>query len=99
VRGAAGLRLLAADLRGEVPRTLPGHLTRFALPLGARRSMDGASLLREAGLPAAAACLEHRARLLGEAQWSGMRADWPAVADRMERLAVLDDELLGALPV
>jgi hypothetical protein len=98
VRGAAGLRLLAADLRGEVPRPLPGHLTRFALPLGARRSLDGAAFLREAALPAAAACMEHRARLLGEAQWSAMRGDWPAVADLIERLAILDDELLAALP-
>ena len=96
-RGAAALRLLAADLRGEVPATLPGHLTRFALPLGARRGLDGAAFLREAGLDEAGACMERRARLLGEAQWSAMRADWPDVAELMEWLARAEDELVEAL--
>jgi hypothetical protein len=96
-RGAAALRLLAGDLRGDVPSTLPGHLTRFALPLGARRCLDAALFLREAGLPHAGACMERRARVLGEAQWSAARWDWPAVADLVDRLADHEGELLAAM--
>lgn len=95
--GPRALRLLAADLRGAVPAGLAGHLTGFALPLGARRALDAAGFLAEADRPAAARAMETQALLLGEAQYLAARGRWPEAADVAERLARLQDDLAAAL--
>jgi hypothetical protein len=95
--GSRALRLLAADLRGAVPAGLAGHLTGFALPLGARRALDAAGFLAEADRPAAARAMEAQALLLGEAQYLAARGRWPEAADVAERLAGLQDDLAAAL--
>lgn len=95
--GPRAVRLLAADLRGSIAKRLAGHLTSFALPLGARRSHDAAVFLREAGRVEAAGLLERRARCFGEAQYWAVQERWEQAADLMEAVADLDDALIQAL--
>jgi hypothetical protein len=67
--GAHALRLLADDLRGEVPSPLAANLMHFALPLAARRRLDASSFLREAGKEEVAENMRGQALLFGEAQY------------------------------
>ncbi|WP_273841680.1 hypothetical protein [Rubrobacter calidifluminis] len=95
--GPRALRMLAGDLRREMPPVLVGHLTHFALPLAARRGLDAARFLREACREEAAGILEGQARLFGEAQYLAVRRRWPEVAAVVERLAGMEEELAGLL--
>lgn len=95
--GVRVFAMLAKDLRGEVPDSLVSHLLHFALPLAARRNLDAAAFMREAGIPGAAACLERQARLFGLAQYSGAHGQWASVADVMEQLAEQESALIAAL--
>jgi hypothetical protein len=91
------LGLLAADLRGDVPAALASHLVYFALQLAARRCLDAAGFLREAGNAAAPGLLNRKARLFGEAQSLAARHDWASVAVLVERLADVERELVQVL--
>ncbi|HET9919330.1 MAG TPA: hypothetical protein VFQ30_05780, partial [Ktedonobacteraceae bacterium] len=97
--GVRVFSMLAKDLRSEVSRSLVDHLLHFALPLAARRNLDAASFMQEAGIPGAAACLERQARLFGLAQYSGAHGQWASVADVMEQLAEQESALIAALEI
>ncbi len=93
------MRMLAADVRGEVSPRLHGCLIHFLLPLAARRYLDGAHFFAEARLPKAAAILDRQARLCGEAQTLAIQERYPEVAQRIDGLAECDvalAELLAA---
>lgn len=91
--GVRALRLLAEDLRGSVPPALAAHLTRFALPLAARRALDAARFLAEAEERAAVRIFEEQARLFGEAQYLAAGERWNASANVVEHVASLEEEL------
>jgi hypothetical protein len=95
--GVQALYLLARDLRGKVPEKLTGHLLHFALPLAARRHLDGAAFLREVGKEEAAACLEQQALLFGAAQYKAAHKHWSQVADIIEHIAEIESKLLTVL--
>lgn len=95
--GVEALALLAADLRGKVPANLASHLVWFALPLAARRALDAAAFLSEAGLKSAAAIQAEQARVYGQANYLAVQGRWGEVATRIEQLVRLEADLVAAI--
>jgi len=91
------LELTADLLRQAVPTRLAGHLTNFALPLAARRRLDAAACLGEAGHPRAGTLLAQAARLFGAAQYPAARGRWTAAADSLDEITGLEGELISVL--
>lgn len=95
--GIQALRLLAQDLRGEVPAGLQGHMVNFAIPLAARRCLDAAAFLLEAGKEVAGANMRRQAELFGRAQYLAANEWWVDVAGIIEQLAEAESELVAVL--
>jgi len=95
--GHRALRALAAVLRDGPPEDLERRLIVFSLPTAARRAVDAARFLAEAGLPSAASAMGREAVLWGRSCSAVARRDWPGAADLVERLADAEQELAGAL--
>lgn len=95
--GARVFSLLSQDARKHVSDPLAAHLRYFALPLAARRCLDAAMFLHEAGRVEAAEVMEHQARLFGSAQYQAVHEHWTIVADLLERLATLETRLVAVL--
>lgn len=96
--GTHALYRLIEDLRkNEKPPQILNSLMYFVFPLAARRSVDGAVFLSEAGLQEAARCMEQQGLLLGQAQYLAVHKRWDEVAELMERLAVIEQELIVSL--
>jgi hypothetical protein len=96
--GAHALRMLAADLRApQPPVSITASLATFTLPLGARRAIDAAAFLREAGLPEAAHCMEQQALLCGQAQYLATHQHYEQIAELLERLAKVEQEITERL--
>jgi hypothetical protein len=94
LRGAEALRCLAEDLCGKVSERVRGHLVWFALPLAARRCLDGARFLGEAYLPELAGNFECQARLFERMQSDAVARRWSAVAGAMMRLGDLEEQFV-----
>ncbi len=88
---------LAQDLRKPVPASLANHLYRFALPLAARRALDAAAFLQEAGKPNAATYLQEQAQLFGLAQYQAAQKKWTKVSALIEQLGEIEDKFVAAL--
>ena len=96
VRGGVEVfSLLARDLRNRVSRNLASHLLRFALPLAARRCQDAAVFLES--YQQAATILEKQARLFGRAQYEGARKRWTQVAESIEQIGMLEQQLIEVM--
>jgi hypothetical protein len=95
--GHRALRALAGAVRGGPPEALERHLVVFLLPTAARRSVDAARFLAEAGLPAAAAAMGEEAELWGRSCSAASRRDWARAGDLLQQLADAEQELVAAL--
>lgn len=95
--GVEALTLMAQTLRDEAASDLKGTMQYFALPLAAKRNMDGAAFLHEAGKEEAAQIMERQAVLYGEAQYHAAHGQWEKVADLIERVAELEQQLIAAV--
>jgi hypothetical protein len=95
--GVCVFSLLSQDMRERVSDPLAAHLRYFALPLAARRCLDAAMFLHEAGRVEAAEVMEHQACLFGSAQYQAVHEHWTIVADLLERLATLETRLVTVL--
>jgi hypothetical protein len=92
--GGAVIRGLAKHLRpGRVPQGERGFLTAFTFPLGARRALDYAAFFAGGGDDRLAAAKQGQARLLGECLLAANGDHWPRVADALDALADLEEEL------
>ncbi len=69
-----------------------GHLTRFALPLGAKRAMDYASFFAEF-LPSLSEIKQAQAREFGACHSHVVAGRWRDAADVLERLADIEDQI------
>ncbi|WP_069804593.1 hypothetical protein [Thermogemmatispora onikobensis] len=69
----------------------------FALPLASRRLLDAALFVSEAGLAAAAACLQEQALLCGQAQLYLVQQKRQLLQDCLQRLTALEAELPALL--
>jgi hypothetical protein len=95
--GHRALRELARVLRDGPPEGLERQLIVFSLPTAARRAVDAARFLAEAGLPAAASAMGREAVLWGRSCSAVARRDWSGAAELVDRLADAEQELAGAL--
>ncbi|MBX5455357.1 MAG: hypothetical protein IRZ31_00525 [Thermogemmatispora sp.] len=96
--GVAALKRLMVALQAERwSRSLERQLVGFVLPLASRRLLDAALFLSEAGLAAAATCLQEQALLCGRAQWFLVQRKRQALQDCLQRLVVLEKELPALL--
>ena len=72
------------------------HLSRFALPLGAKRALDFASFFGP--YSRTLADLKYRqSRLFGEAHSCLLRRDWKGTAHQFRQLADLEDKIQGEI--
>jgi hypothetical protein len=92
--GDGVIRGLAKHLEpGRVAEGERGFLAAFTFPLGARRALDYADFFAKGGDAELAAAKWGQARLLGECLLAANRDDWSRVADALDELADLEEEL------
>lgn len=92
VGGTAILRLAERVRSGELPPSLYGHMTGFALPVAARRADDFAAFFAPRA-PDLADLKEVQARLFGRAQTLLVRRDRAGAADTFAALAAVEDQI------
>lgn len=84
----------ALELLKETPSpAFAGLLTHFALPIGARRSIDAREFMKEAGKNKLAELYEAKARLFGSAQYFAVSQNWKKVAECFKNLAEIEGQL------
>jgi hypothetical protein len=91
--GDAAVCALAKHLPGQVAEGERGSLTASTFPLGARRALDYAAFFAKGGDAELAAAKQGQARLLGECLLAANRDDWSRVADALDELADLEEQL------
>ena len=95
--GPSALLRVADLLRTDNPPSTLCELQYFALPLGARRCLDGADFLRSAGLVQASSIMTRKAVLYGRAQYDAVHKNWAAVANVFTELAAAEAEFVATL--
>lgn len=95
--GPAAFEMAAATVKDGPPDSFIGHLVYFALPLGARRSLDAAGFLDQAGATDAAGLMAEKAEIYGRAQYHAVQRDWAQTAELFEHLATLESEIAQKL--
>lgn len=73
-----------------------GHLTRFALPLGAKRAMDYASFFAPF-LPSVGNIKRHQAQEFGACLSHVVASNWSAASASLQRLADIEDQIAAQL--
>lgn len=91
--GQAAFTRATEVLGGGPPPPFATLLTNFALPLGARRCLDGATFMHEAGNTALAALLVQKAKCYGSAQYHASKGDWRTAMRRFTELGELESQL------
>ena len=94
--GEAARRLAEMIEAGTHPE-LRGHLTHFAVRVGARRAADAATCLARIGLQEAAEIKDRQARLIGALQYPLVVGDDATAADCLRMLAPTYEKLEAAL--
>lgn len=95
--GVRAIELTVELLQQPVSARLAGHLTSFALPLAARRRIDAAAFLREAGNPQAGELLARQAGVFGSAQYRSAMGEWLQVRSALSEIAALERQLIASL--
>jgi hypothetical protein len=72
-------------------------LSRFSIPVGARRRADAAACFADVGATAVAEALHRQAREIGRLQYPAVRRDTQALARGLRRLGELHEELADAV--
>ena len=96
---ASAAMRLARLVETEYTPSLRGHLTYFAVRVGARRAADAATCLARVGLDEAAGVMERQARLIGSLQHPLTVGRTSAAADTLRELAETYGPLEEALAV
>ena len=87
----------AEMLRQSSSDDFTGLLIHFALPLGARRSIDAACFLAEVGEAEAANLFIARAETFGRAQYYAVQGKWDDVAGLFKDLAQVEADIAACL--
>jgi hypothetical protein len=96
--GGPNAFIRAADMLRHSPTDdFAGLLIQFALPVGARRSIDAACFLQEVGKDEVATLFITRAEALGKAQYYGTQKQWAVVAGLFDDLARMEAEITANL--
>ncbi len=96
--GAAAFRKALQLLHESSSSDFSRFLTHFALPVGARRSVDGMYFMMEAGEGELAKLYEQRAKLFGKSQYLAARQRWEDAAEALEALAEVEGRLTDSMP-
>ncbi len=97
ISGSEAILRFADHVRGgEVSPDTRGHLVNFALPLGARRSLDYAAFF-DGRAPDLAAHKRRQALLFGRSYTLAVRNDWPGLAETLHELAEAEDAIRTTL--
>jgi hypothetical protein len=91
--GKQAFALAAEELRQAPEAEFTELLVNFTLPLGARRCLDGAAFLVEAGDSTAAGHLAEKAKHFGRAQYYAATQGWGEAADLLDELGEIEDQL------
>lgn len=89
-QGPGAIRRLAEVVREGVPPHLDGHLSQFALPLGARRAADFARFYGPHDAERAA-IKDRQSRHFGAAFVAMRRRDWARLAEELRAVAGCDE--------
>ena len=95
--GPTAFALTAGVLQNAPSRAFCEFLTQFALPLGARRSLDAAGFLMIVGKNKAARIMKERAEAFGQAQYLAVQKDWGRTTKVLQRLATLEARIAESL--
>lgn len=79
------------------PKGFAGLLTYFALPVGARRSIDAMRFMGEGGQPVVAELYNQRAELFGSAQYYAATENWSEVTRIFKHLTNIEKDLANTL--
>ena len=77
-------------LEQSPPPAFAGLLIHFALPIGARRSVDAMRFMQEAGAGELAKLYEDKAKLYGSAQYYAATQNWTKVKDNFKDLTEIE---------
>lgn len=94
--GESAFQQLAELVRPGTPANLAGLLVSFALPLGAKRSLDAAAFVAEAGQAELAELFRARGEQYGRAQHAAVRKNWDVVAHNCMAMAEIERQLQAA---
>jgi hypothetical protein len=97
IGGAAAARRIAYLIAGGLDADTRGHLTYFAIKVGARRLTDAATALACIGRDQAAAVATRQARLVGSLQYDIVTRANGSAAETLRQLAPTYEELAAAL--
>jgi hypothetical protein len=96
--GGPGAFTRAAEMLRHSPTDdFVGLLIQFALPVGARRSIDAACFLQEVSRSEVAKLFITRAEILGKAQYYGTQQQWDIAAGLFDDLARMEAEITANL--
>ena len=96
--GGSTAYLLAAEVLRENPsESFTGMLTHFALPIGARRFIDGAGFLSSVDRSEAAELMLGKAESFGETQYYATSKDWKRTAALLGHLAKVEDQIAHSI--
>ena len=92
--GGAAAFEQALNLLEKVPSpAFASLLTHFALPIGAKRSIDAMHFTKEAGNAELASLFDTKANLFGSAQYYAVTEDWAKVTERFVELTEIEKQL------
>lgn len=94
--GRDAILACADHVRADSPPSNAGFLTGFAFRLGARRALDYAGFFEPCD-EELAALKRTQAELFGQCHMRAIRADWPALAERLGTLADVEAAFRAAL--
>lgn len=88
---------VAGLLRSHPPQAFVDLLTGFSLPLGARRCIDAAGLLKMADRGESAELFIDKAKAYGAAQYFAVKGDWNHAAELIDGLSKIEERIGGSL--
>ncbi len=95
--GAQAFEKLAECCQGQITEAKRMFLIHFALPLGARRCVDGAAFLERAGLKDAATCMNDKTKSYGEGVYYAVHQQWDRLTDTITHMAEIETKLIAAI--
>lgn len=95
--GPRAFTMVADVLRHNPMNDFTDLLVQFSLPVGARRCIDAAGFLNEAGRVDAANLFVAKAEAFGKAQYYGVQQKWDQFAVLFDHLAQLEADLAAHL--
>jgi hypothetical protein len=95
--GVAAFDQAVALLEQQPSPDFAGLLVHFALPIGARRSIDAMQFMKQAGKEELSKLYDTKAKLFGRAQYYAATGNWTKVVETFNGLAMAEGQLAEKL--